>query len=70
MGKRMGSGLADMSGKVRGLRYRQRRQVLRAVDALEAVYRTDEELTAFIAIDGEDFYTLPEIAAQPNPKSR
>ena len=40
----------------RGLRYRQRKQILKAVQELEGDYRTDAELTEFSALDSEDFY--------------
>jgi len=40
----------------RGLRYRQRRQILRGVQELEADYRTDSELASFTDLDAEDFY--------------
>ena len=39
-----------------GLRYRQRKQILKAVQELEGDYRTDAELTEFSALDSEDFY--------------
>ena len=39
----------------RELRYRQRRQMMLAARALQADYTSDEELTAFNALDGDDF---------------
>ena len=38
-----------------GLLARQRQQIRRAVRELQSDYRTDEDLTAFTALDGEDF---------------
>lgn len=39
-----------------GLLARQRQQIKRAVRELQSDYRTDDELTAFTALDGEDFH--------------
>jgi hypothetical protein len=39
----------------RELRYRQRRQMMLAAHELQADYATDSELTAFTALDSEDF---------------
>jgi predicted DNA-binding ribbon-helix-helix protein len=39
----------------RELRYRQRRQMMLAARELQADYNTDPELTAFTALDSEDF---------------
>ncbi|MFZ5921267.1 MAG: hypothetical protein ACOYY3_09475 [Chloroflexota bacterium] len=39
----------------RELRYRQRRQMLLAARELQADYVTDPELTAFSALDSDDF---------------
>ncbi|MDK1028433.1 MAG: hypothetical protein QGM50_03260 [Anaerolineae bacterium] len=39
----------------RELRYRQRRQMMLAAQELQADYNTDPELTAFSALDGDDF---------------
>jgi hypothetical protein len=39
-----------------GLRYRQRKQILKAVQELEADYRTNPDLTSLTELDGEDFY--------------
>ena len=39
----------------RELRYRQRRQMLLAARELQADYRTDPDLTAFTALDSDDF---------------
>lgn len=39
----------------RELRYRQRRQMLLAARELQADYVTDAELTAFSALDSDDF---------------
>jgi len=39
----------------RELRYRQRRQMLLAARELQADYATDPELTAFTALDSDDF---------------
>jgi hypothetical protein len=40
----------------RGLRYRQRKQILHGVQELEADYRTDPALIELTELDGEDFY--------------
>ena len=39
----------------RELRYRQRRQMMLAARELQADYASDEELTAFTALDSDDF---------------
>jgi len=39
----------------RELRYRQRRQMMLAARELQVDYTTDPELTAFTALDSEDF---------------
>lgn len=39
----------------RELRYRQRRQMMLAAQELQADYNSDPELTAFSALDGDDF---------------
>jgi len=39
----------------RELRYRQRRQMMLAARELQADYAGDEELTAFTALDSDDF---------------
>ena len=39
----------------RELRYRQRRQMLLAARELQADYTTDPDLTAFTALDSDDF---------------
>jgi hypothetical protein len=39
----------------RELRYRQRRQLLLAAREFQADYTTDTELTAFTALDSDDF---------------
>ena len=39
----------------RELRYRQRRQMMLAAQELQADYNTDPELTAFSALDGDEF---------------
>ena len=39
----------------RELRYRQRRQMMLAARELQSDYNTDPELTAFTALDSEDF---------------
>ena len=39
----------------RELRYRQRRQMMLAARELQADYNTDPDLTAFTALDSEDF---------------
>jgi hypothetical protein len=39
----------------RELRYRQRRQMMLAARELQADYSTDPNLTAFTALDGDDF---------------
>ena len=39
-----------------GLLERQRQQIRRAVRELQSDYRSDAELTAFTALDGEDFH--------------
>jgi hypothetical protein len=39
----------------RELRYRQRRQMLLAARELQADYKTDPDLTAFTALDSDDF---------------
>ena len=39
----------------RELRYRQRRQMMLAARELQADYSTDAELTAFTALDSDDF---------------
>jgi predicted DNA-binding ribbon-helix-helix protein len=39
----------------RELRYRQRRQMLLAAHELQADYNTDPDLTAFTALDSDDF---------------
>jgi uncharacterized protein with PIN domain len=39
-----------------GLQARQRQQIRRAVRDLQSDYRTDADLAAFTALDGEDFH--------------